>query len=177
MNESVAVMPFYDTFGRRLVAWAGVAGGDRVLDLGSSQGSVRLPALERVGAEGAVVGIDATNAAQVELAGESFDVVLCGLALHVMVAPFRVLAEAYRVLRPGGTLAFSVPVPEAMTPPPPLDELAQRMGFTDPEYSFEEVHLLYDALDPFSRRRFRAQMQGGGSTMDASALFVKLIRP
>jgi 2-polyprenyl-3-methyl-5-hydroxy-6-metoxy-1,4-benzoquinol methylase len=97
--------------------------GRRVLDLGCRDG-----ALTRAYADGnEVVGIDADREAlaeaaklgiethwadldqPLELPDESFDVVVAGELLEHLRDPRRLLAEARRVLRPGGTLVGSVP--------------------------------------------------------------------
>jgi SAM-dependent methyltransferase len=97
--------------------------GRRVLDLGCRDG-----ALTRAYAEGnELVGVDADRdalAAAAELGIEthwadldeplpfddaSFDVVVAGELLEHLRDPRRLVAEARRVLRPGGTLVASVP--------------------------------------------------------------------
>lgn len=97
--------------------------GRRVLDLGCRDG-----ALTRTYAEGnEVVGVDADREALAEaeklgietrwadldeplpFEGASFDVVVAGELLEHLRDPSRLVAEADRVLRPGGTLVASVP--------------------------------------------------------------------
>jgi SAM-dependent methyltransferase len=97
--------------------------GRRVLDLGCRYG-----ALTRHYAEGNdVVGVDVDREALAEaaklgietrwadveeplaFADASFDVVVAGELLEHLREPARVVAEARRVLRPGGTLVGSVP--------------------------------------------------------------------
>src|SRR5438105_14854096 len=48
--------------GRRLVELAGVGPGDRVLDIGAGRGAVLLPAAERIGPTGFVLGLDFSKA-------------------------------------------------------------------------------------------------------------------
>lgn len=116
----------FSLHGQRLVEVAGVAPGERVLDVASGRGAVLFPAAERTGAAGHVVGIDLTpqmverTAAEIEERGllkteirpmdaedldfpdASFDCVLCGFGLFFLPHLRHALAEFHRVLRPGG---------------------------------------------------------------------------
>jgi SAM-dependent methyltransferase len=126
------VIPFFRTFGERLVEVAGVGPGDEVLDLAAGRGAATFPALARVGEAGRVVATDLADAMvehliadldgvpngsavvmdaqEPDFPDESFDVVLC--AFGVMFLPDRAaaLGEWRRVLRPGGRLGVSVPM-------------------------------------------------------------------
>lgn len=128
------VIPFFATFGHRLVELAGVAPGERVLDVATGRGAVLFPAAERVGLEGMVLGVDLApemvelvtadlalhhlpnvsvrrmDAQCLELPDASFDVVVSGFALFLLPEPPRAAAEFRRVLRPGGRCAASMPV-------------------------------------------------------------------
>lgn len=97
--------------------------GRRVLDLGCRDGALTRTYLD--GNE--VVGVDADREALAEAAGlgiethwadldepldvpdESFDVVVAGELLEHLRDPQRVVADARRALRPGGTFVASVP--------------------------------------------------------------------
>ncbi|MGB7450346.1 MAG: arsenite methyltransferase [Ornithinimicrobium sp.] len=105
--------------------------GETVLDLGSGAGGDVLISARRVGPTGRVVGLDMTqemlevaraNAAEagvdnlefvegyledIPLADDSVDVVISNCVLNLAADKAVVLAEAARVLRPGGRLAFS----------------------------------------------------------------------
>jgi SAM-dependent methyltransferase len=113
----------------RTLDLAGVAAGDRVLDVCCGTGTLALAAKERVGSKGSVHGIDASKemiahakakAARRELsvvfdvaAAQSlpfpeatFDVVTCSLALHHLPEEVRAgaIGEMRRVLKPGGRM-------------------------------------------------------------------------
>ncbi|MCE0764396.1 arsenite methyltransferase [Pseudonocardia kujensis] len=105
--------------------------GETVLDLGSGAGTDVLIAASRVGPEGRVIGMDMTpemldlarrNAAQagaenvefvegyleqIPLPDSSVDVVLSNCVINLAADKTVVLAEAARVLRPGGRFAVS----------------------------------------------------------------------
>jgi ubiquinone/menaquinone biosynthesis C-methylase UbiE len=178
-------VPFFSTFGRRLAVWAGIRPGDRVLDVACGRGAIAIPAREATGTDGVVVAVDASSAMvaatattasgigfavmdarRLALADAAFDVVTCGFALHFIADPRRVLAEARRVLRPGGLLAWSRPAKsddggrwafyddlvaryEPLTDPAqrfpttsePVEQLAADIGFHDIEHVHAQVHL------------------------------------
>jgi ubiquinone/menaquinone biosynthesis C-methylase UbiE len=124
-------IPFFETFGRDLVAWCSLHPGQRVLDVAAGRGAVAGPAARAVGPDGEVLAIDnASNmlralsadhhdlpqlatrvmdAHRLELPDACFDVVTCGFAFHFLDDPRQAIAEAHRVLRSGGLLAFSGP--------------------------------------------------------------------
>jgi ubiquinone/menaquinone biosynthesis C-methylase UbiE len=117
---------------RALLAAAALRSGEVVLDVACGSGLVSLPAAQRIGARGHLLGIDlsgrmvelatrrvraarCTNAAfvrmdaeRLDLGAASFDVVLCALGLMYLPDPARALAEMRRVLRPGGRIALAV---------------------------------------------------------------------
>jgi SAM-dependent methyltransferase len=97
---------------------------DRVLDVGCGPGLATTAAIER-GAS--AIGVDFSEAMVDEARGRnpgvefqvadaqalpfddrSFDVVLSNLTVHHLGDPDKFLAEAFRILRPGGRLAFTV---------------------------------------------------------------------
>lgn len=121
-------VPFFTTFGRRLVGWAAPEPGARVLDLGAGRGAVTA-ALMAAGCSvvagdvssvmldalrDALPGVDTRvlDARRLDLPDASMDVVLSGFLVHIVAAD-EVFAEVARVLRPGGVFAFSVPGPSA----------------------------------------------------------------
>jgi len=113
------------------VALASLAPGETVLDLGSGAGIDCFLAAERVGPEGRVIGVDMTpemveraraNALKVgvvnvefrlgeiealPVADASVDAVISNCVLNLSADRPRVLAEAMRVLRPGGRVMIS----------------------------------------------------------------------
>ena len=117
-------------YGRRLVEVVGVEPGQRVLDVATGRGAALFPAAERVGAAGAVVGIDLAegmvratgdevkrrglpatvrvmDAEHLDFPDASFDRVLCGFGVMFFPDLPRALAEFRRVLKPGGRLGVS----------------------------------------------------------------------
>lgn len=125
--EQELVTRFLDPLAADLVEATEVGSGDRVLDVACGTGIVARHAVERVGADGEVVGVD-VNAGMLatarDLADESiswkeasttdlpfpddsFDVVLCQCGLQFFEDRSTALAEMLRVLKPGGRLGVS----------------------------------------------------------------------
>jgi arsenite methyltransferase len=101
--------------------------GERVLDIGCGPGFLCESVAEIVGHQGAVVGIDISadlialcnkrrsaawisylvgDATRIEQADASFDVAVCMQVAEYVPDVDRVLAEAFRVLKPGGRTLF-----------------------------------------------------------------------
>jgi SAM-dependent methyltransferase len=109
-------------------SWGDLAPGERVLDLGSGAGFDALLAAQMVGESGQVIGVDMTpamltkardNARLLECGNiefcegvlealpiddDSIDVVISNGVINLCPDKAAVLAEAYRVLTPGGRL-------------------------------------------------------------------------
>lgn len=124
--------PFFSHFGRSLVASLALAEGAQVLDVACGSGAVLLAAVQRVGANGLVVGVDRASAMvdrtrqEIESRGISntfvvrmdatalafpncmFDAVLCGFALNMLSTPTLALQQFSRVLRARGQLGVTV---------------------------------------------------------------------
>jgi ubiquinone/menaquinone biosynthesis C-methylase UbiE len=124
--------PFFPLCGLRLVDLVDIQSGDRVLDVACGTGAVLLPAAERIGPGGSVVGIDLTppmvavtkakiaaanlhnaevramDATMLDFRDASFDTVVCGFAIWFIPDMQGAFQEMWRVLKPGGKLAVSV---------------------------------------------------------------------
>ena len=165
----------FSHFGALLVERAGLKPGERVLDVAAGTGASLVPAAQRVGPMGRVVGVDLApgmvdelrevievgqigNAEALVADGEelpfadgSFDALLCGFGLFFFPDPQRALAEFRRVLVAGGTIALSTFTREGSAS---MDRIWQRIGDyiaapppADDERRFHEPAQLIDALD------------------------------
>jgi SAM-dependent methyltransferase len=122
---------FFSAIAARLVQQAGVGPGDRVLDAGCGAGAALIPASRAAGPAGQVTGVDLSarmleraaaicaalrlgnvtlaraDATDPPAADGSVDVVTASMMIFLLPDPARALRAWLRVLRPGGTLAFS----------------------------------------------------------------------
>jgi ubiquinone/menaquinone biosynthesis C-methylase UbiE len=129
--ERYIAQPFLTPCAPELVEAAAVAAGDRVLDVACGTGAVARSAARRVSATGQVVGMDLNagmldftrrvpapvgttiswhegDAAAIPFPEASFDVVLCQQGVQFFPDKAGALREMFRVLVPGGRVAFSV---------------------------------------------------------------------
>lgn len=127
--------PFFQTVGRELVRQAHLPGGCEVVDLGCGRGAVTV-ALHTEADVGHVTAVDVSpqmvghlrrlglervTAVEADLVAlpfpdVAFDHATSGFTLHILGASARAAAgEIYRVLRPGGTLTWSMPGPHPDT--------------------------------------------------------------
>jgi SAM-dependent methyltransferase len=122
-----------------LISWAPVVAGERVLDLGCGSGGATRAAAHVVGPEGMVVGID-VSAECIEVArartlpelpvlfrrgdaqalttvpDRTFDCAVASMMLEQVADLPRMLAEVFRVLRPGGRFVASVTAFDRLRP-------------------------------------------------------------
>ena len=198
-----AIEMFTGVAAPHLVRFAGVQRGSKVLDVACGTGVVALTAA-RVGAK--VTGIDITpeliarakeNAAlahhELELhegdaealpfADASFDVVLSQFGHMFAPRPEVVVGEMLRVLKPGGTLAFSTWPPELFTgrffalagkyspmpppagvAPPPLwgdpNVVRERLGAKVKDLVFDRAAMTMPMLSPQHGRAFMEKTVG-----------------
>jgi len=140
-EDSLAVLPgnrgvhLYDT----IVSWAPVVAGEQVIDLGCGSGGAARAAVRAVGPEGMVVGVDISAECIAEaqartdpelpvlyrrgdiqrLAGvpdRTFGCAVASLVLEQVDDLRPVLAEVFRVLRPGGRFVASVTAFDRLRP-------------------------------------------------------------
>jgi SAM-dependent methyltransferase len=183
----------------RLVRFAGISSGARVLDVGCGTGVVAIAAA-RVGAR--VEAIDLTpqllerarenariakvniefreaDAEDLPFRDGEFDIVVSQFAHMFAPRPEVAIAQMLRVLRPGGTIAFSTWPPELlvgrtmqlasryMPPPPPgipspmlwgdPQVVTQRLGSAVADIVFDRDSILVPALTP---QHFRMVIEG-----------------
>ena len=129
----------FEKFGGQLVELLNLVGGERVLDVATGKGAMLVPAAERVGRYGRVVGIDLSNkmleqteetarqagldnfelykmdAEHLEFRDGIFDFVTCAFSLFFFPAMNVALREMLRVLAPGGKIGVAL---FGGTPPP-----------------------------------------------------------
>jgi ubiquinone/menaquinone biosynthesis C-methylase UbiE len=133
-------LSFWDRFGRRTVDRLGLAPGDTVLDLCCGTGASALPAAERVGPSGRVLGLDLAenlirrarvkatirrlgnldlrveDLEQADLPPASFDAVVCVFGLFLLPDMAGALRRMWRWVRSGGQLAVTTWGPRLFQP-------------------------------------------------------------
>jgi ubiquinone/menaquinone biosynthesis C-methylase UbiE len=129
----------FQQFGARLVEWMAIPSGARMLDVATGKGAALLPAAQRVGANGRVIGIDLSSvmvreseravhaanlsnvetrkmdAEHLEFSDDSFDVVTCAFSLFFFPSMEDALREMRRVCKMAGQVGITM---WSKTPPP-----------------------------------------------------------
>ena len=147
---------FYIPIGNRLVEFANLQNGQKILDIATGTGIVALNAAQKVGSEGKVIGVDIStgmlNNAKTKLAKTSlqnvefieadaeelnlndniFDAVLCSLAICYLTDIPTALRSWYRLIKKDGFIAFNVWYENAFPPSVLFREVAQRFGINVP---------------------------------------------
>ena len=135
-----APLAFWDRCGRRTVERLGLAEGALVLDAGCGSGASALPAAERVGPPGRVIGVDLAEGllqlgrAKARSRGlrnvefqcgdmtalpfedGRFHAVVCVFAIFFVPDMERQMAKLWRLVRPGGRLAITTWGPRMFEP-------------------------------------------------------------
>ncbi|MEV0718428.1 methyltransferase domain-containing protein [Asanoa sp. NPDC050611] len=117
------VLPFFADFGRAIVDAVDPPAGCRFLDLGAGRGALTGPALARgcrvtavdaapamctrLRADHPGAEVHVMDAQALDLPAGGYDVVAASFVIHVLDDPAAGVAEAYRVLAPGGRFAFT----------------------------------------------------------------------
>lgn len=140
----------------QLARWHGLQPGMRVLEVGPGNGTYTLAAARRVGLEGGVVALDIQpevlarletrlrsegiknvrlqegDALKLTFPNASFDAIFMVTVIGEIPHPELAMNEFARVLRPGGTLAFSEFLPDPDYPlPRSLRRMASQVGLLE----------------------------------------------
>lgn len=143
---------FHPLLAHRLIQYAGIQRGQKILDLATGTGLVAMEAAQLVGSEGKVVGVDISNglleqakrkaraaglsnielieadAEALEFPNDSFDRVLCCSALPLMTNVPADLRLWHRFLKPDGLIGLCVFAETAFITGVVLKKVAQRYG-------------------------------------------------
>ncbi len=125
--DEIFVPALFGAWTERLAQWAGLAPGDRVLDVACGTGGFVREAIHHVQPGGHVTGLDADpgmlavagqhnpraswtlgTAEQLPYPDASFDVVVCAFGLMFFNDRLGALRQMHRVLAPGGRLVLAV---------------------------------------------------------------------
>ncbi|MGH4123434.1 MAG: class I SAM-dependent methyltransferase [Clostridium sp.] len=123
---------YWQKFGSRLVELSRMNKGEKILDIGVGRGASLFPAINKIGKEGYVVGIDTSevmvsetykdivkqkidnakvikmNAQTLEFDDDFFDNVICGFGMGYLLYSDCKLTEIIRVLKKEGQVGFSI---------------------------------------------------------------------
>lgn len=133
-------MSFFERIGARAVDLLQLPWGGRIIDCACGSGHATLPAAERVGPDGRVIGVDVAarlldlagakaqrrglgnldlrlgDMQQIDYGAEQFDAVLCLFAMYFASDMVALVRRFWRHLRPGGQLGIAVWAPKALEP-------------------------------------------------------------
>jgi ubiquinone/menaquinone biosynthesis C-methylase UbiE len=147
---------FYYSVAKKLISHAKLQKGQKVLDVATGTGIVALNAAEIVGVSGKVIGVDISSgmlsyakdklaisglqnvdfieadAEKLNFSDDSFDVILCSLAICYLTDIPSALHNWYRLLKPGGILAFNAWAETAFPPSVLFRKVAKKYGVTVP---------------------------------------------
>jgi ubiquinone/menaquinone biosynthesis C-methylase UbiE len=162
-------------FALDLVNHAELRPGESVLDVGCGTGILARLAAERVGPGGSVFALDVnagmlavarslpsatqikwyeTAAESVPLPDGSFDVILCGLSLQFFADRPAALREMHRLLKPGGRVCISTPMPSSF-----LEIFDRALARHVSEEASAFVHAVFSLSDP---REMEVLLTGAG---------------
>ncbi|MCB2310944.1 class I SAM-dependent methyltransferase [Clostridium tagluense] len=123
---------YWGNFGNKLIEFSSISNGARVLDIGMGRGASLFPAIDKVGKNGYVIGIDSSevmvtetnkdisngnicnaevknmNAQYLDFEENSFDNVICGFGIGYLLYSESKLNGILRILKNGGQAGFSI---------------------------------------------------------------------
>jgi ubiquinone/menaquinone biosynthesis C-methylase UbiE len=187
------------------VAVAALREGETVLDLGSGGGIDVLLSARRVGPQGKAYGLDMTdemlelargNARKAGVTNVEFvkgeiedmplpdgevDVIISNCVVNLSPDKDRVLAEAFRVLKPGGRIAIADIVTRNDLPQAIKDNMAAWTGciagaLTEGEYRDKLARAGFEDVDIESFREYTAADAGLGEGGDGVGVFSAVVR-
>ncbi|BAZ13943.1 type 11 methyltransferase [Calothrix sp. NIES-4071] len=147
---------FYIPIAKRLIEIANPQRAHQILDIATGTGIVALAAAEKVGAQSKIIGIDISagmlsNAKQklvasglqnvefieadaelIDFGQDSFDVILCSLAICYLTDIPAALHKWHSFLKPGGKLVFNAWTENAFTTSVLFREVTARYGINVP---------------------------------------------
>jgi ubiquinone/menaquinone biosynthesis C-methylase UbiE len=147
---------FYIPIANRLVEFANLQSGQKILDIATGTGIVALNAAQKVGNTGKVIGVDISagmlsnaklklaqtslqnvefiqaDAETLDFSDNSFDAVLCSLAVCYLTDIPAALGKWYRFIKTSGFVAFNVWQENAFPPSVLFREIAQRYDINVP---------------------------------------------
>lgn len=145
---------FYIPIAKRLIEVANLQNARKILDIATGTGIVALAAAEKVGAQSKIIGIDISagmlshakqklaasglqnvefieaDAELIDFEQNSFDVILCSLAICYLTNIPTALHKWHSFLKPGGKLVFNAWTENAFTTSILFREVAARYGVT-----------------------------------------------